>query len=89
MLREVARRILASVRNYDYVGRYGGEEFLIVLAECSAADLAVTAERMRVCISKKIGVGTLERLLDPSASSMPFMRSELCSFIWQPNVVRW
>ena len=28
------RRILASVRNYDYVGRYGGEEFLIVLGDC-------------------------------------------------------
>jgi two-component system cell cycle response regulator len=53
VLREVARRILASVRNYDYVGRYGGEEFLIVLAECSASDLAVTAERMRLCVSRK------------------------------------
>ncbi len=41
VLREVARRLLASVRNYDYVGRYGGEEFLIVLAECSASDLAL------------------------------------------------
>ena len=34
VLREVAGRMLASVRNYDYVGRYGGEEFLIVLADC-------------------------------------------------------
>src|SRR4051794_497049 len=25
----------------------------------------------------------------PSESSMPFMRSESCSFIWHPNVVRW
>ena len=53
VLREVARRMLASVRNYDYVGRYGGEEFLIVLAECSAADLIATAERMRAGISRK------------------------------------
>ena len=53
VLREVARRILASVRNYDYVGRYGGEEFLMVLAECSASDVAVTAERVRVCVSRK------------------------------------
>jgi diguanylate cyclase (GGDEF)-like protein len=34
-------------------GRYGGEEFLIVLAECSPSDLAVSAERMRACVSKK------------------------------------
>lgn len=53
VLREVAHRILASVRNYDYVGRYGGEEFLIVLSECSPSDLAVSAERMRACVSKK------------------------------------
>ena len=53
VLGEVARRILGSVRNYDYVGRYGGEEFLIVLAECSPSDLAVSTERMRACVSKK------------------------------------
>ena len=34
VLREVARRLLASVRSYDFVGRYGGEEFLIVLNNC-------------------------------------------------------
>jgi two-component system, cell cycle response regulator len=53
VLREVARRMIASVRNYDYVGRYGGEEFLIVLAECSASDLLVTAERLRAHVSLK------------------------------------
>jgi two-component system, cell cycle response regulator len=53
VLREVSRRLLASVRNYDYVGRYGGEEFLIVLAECTASDLAATAERMRAHVSGK------------------------------------
>ena len=53
VLREVARRMLASVRNYDYVGRYGGEEFLVVLAECSASDLIASAERMRAGVSRK------------------------------------
>ncbi len=53
VLREVAHRLLESVRNYDYVGRYGGEEFLIVLAECAPGDLAVTAERMRAHVSEK------------------------------------
>ena len=52
VLREVARRMLGSVRNYDFVGRYGGEEFLIVLAECTAPDLVVTAERMRAYLSR-------------------------------------
>jgi two-component system, cell cycle response regulator len=53
VLREVARRLLQSVRNYDYVGRYGGEEFLIVLTACVPSDLIVTAERMRIYVSEK------------------------------------
>lgn len=53
VLREVASRLVQSVRNYDYVGRYGGEEFLIVLAECSPSDLMVRAERVRSYVSEK------------------------------------
>ena len=53
VLREVGRRLVESVRNYDYVGRYGGEEFLIILAECAPADLIVRAERIRNYISEK------------------------------------
>ena len=53
VLREVAQRLLQSVRNYDYVGRYGGEEFLIVLTACVPSDLIVTAERMRIYVSEK------------------------------------
>ncbi len=34
VLRKTARRLLASVHSYDYVGRYGDEEFLIVLSNC-------------------------------------------------------
>ncbi len=52
-LREVASRLVQSVRNYDYVGRYGGQEFLIVLAECSPSDLMVRAERVRSYVSEK------------------------------------
>lgn len=36
LLREVAQRMLGSVRSYDFVGRYGGEEFLLVLPGLSA-----------------------------------------------------
>ena len=47
VLCEVGRRMLDSIRNYDFAGRYGGEEFLIVLTKCSALDLMATAERVR------------------------------------------
>ena len=52
VLREVATRIANVVRSYDFVGRYGGEEFLIVLSDCAKADLQQSAERIRVAISR-------------------------------------
>ena len=51
VLREVARRMLGSVRSYDFVGRYGGEEFLVVLNNCCAVETAVDrAEEIRKAI---------------------------------------
>jgi two-component system cell cycle response regulator len=47
VLKEVARRLLASVRSYDFVGRYGGEEFLIVLNNCDASQAILRAEEVR------------------------------------------
>jgi diguanylate cyclase (GGDEF)-like protein len=47
VLRSVAEAIRSSVRPYDSVGRYGGEEFLIVLPETSPADVETIAERVR------------------------------------------
>jgi two-component system cell cycle response regulator len=47
VLREIARRLLGSVRSYDFVGRYGGEEFLIVLNNCDSSQAIVRAEEVR------------------------------------------
>jgi diguanylate cyclase (GGDEF)-like protein len=47
VLRESARRMKAAGRCYDSIGRYGGEEFLIVLPGCNAADAHAQAERVR------------------------------------------
>lgn len=51
VLLEAARRMLSSVRPYDSIGRYGGEEFLVVLPGCDALDAVNHAERLRACIS--------------------------------------
>jgi len=51
VLREIARRLLASVRSYDFVGRYGGEEFLIVLNNCDSAQAVARAEEVRIGIA--------------------------------------
>jgi diguanylate cyclase (GGDEF)-like protein len=50
VLREVARRMQASLRSYDAVGRYGGEEFLVVLPGSSNANAVSLAERLRCAI---------------------------------------
>ena len=47
VLREVGHRLQSGLRSYDSVGRYGGEEFLIVVPGCDALNLQVTAERLR------------------------------------------
>ena len=53
VLREVAKRMTSSVRSYDAVGRYGGEEFLIVLPECGEQGVLSVAERIRSRICEK------------------------------------
>ncbi|HXX44613.1 MAG TPA: diguanylate cyclase [Candidatus Acidoferrales bacterium] len=50
VLRETARRIVHSVRPYDTVGRYGGEEFLIVAPTCDFESVMALAERIRHAI---------------------------------------
>jgi two-component system cell cycle response regulator len=53
VLMEVAARMKAQLRAYDDIGRYGGEEFAIVLPNCAGADAEKVAERVRraVCES--------------------------------------
>lgn len=47
VLRETAQTIRGSIRSYDGVGRYGGEEFVIVLPGCKLEDAAMRAEQIR------------------------------------------
>ena len=47
VLRETAACLRANMRPYDHIGRYGGEEFLVVLPNCDLEQAAHQAERMR------------------------------------------
>jgi diguanylate cyclase (GGDEF)-like protein len=51
VLRVVAGRLLKSVRSYDFVGRYGGEEFLVVLSHCDSSQTMERAEELRRAIA--------------------------------------
>lgn len=51
VLREVSRRVSAVLRTYDALGRYGGEEFLIVLPACDSRGAVEVAERVRKAVA--------------------------------------
>ncbi|TAJ08696.1 MAG: diguanylate cyclase [Nitrospirae bacterium] len=50
VLRQVAAALQQSMRGYDAVGRYGGEEFLVLLPGCDLSNARLAAERLRACI---------------------------------------
>lgn len=63
VLRQVAEAITDNVRPSDFVFRYGGEEFLIVLVETTLQQALAVAERTRLALEERdIKIGGAERL---------------------------
>jgi two-component system cell cycle response regulator len=58
VLCEAASRMRALLRPYDAIGRYGGEEFLVVLPACTSEDAFRLAERLRLGISQEPIIST-------------------------------
>ncbi|MBS1170942.1 MAG: hypothetical protein H6R01_1860 [Burkholderiaceae bacterium] len=54
VLREVATRIKAELRLSDSLGRFGGEEFVVLLVDASSAGARNVAERIRSGIANRI-----------------------------------
>lgn len=50
-LREIGKRLRAQLRVYDGVGRYGGEEFLMVLPSCDLPNALLRANELREIIA--------------------------------------
>ena len=81
VLKEVSRRMARSVRPYDTVGRYGGEEFIVVAPSCGRSGAIALAERilnslrsapvetdrgpLSVTVSCGIAISTAAKPLDP------------------------
>lgn len=53
VLREFAKRCKSCIREIDYIGRYGGEEFIILLPDAHMKASMNIAERLRSAITKK------------------------------------
>ncbi len=74
VLREVTKRLLGSVRTYDFIGRYGGEEFLIIIPSCDPPDVRVGAERLRHAVADRpieTSVGPITSTISIGAASAP------------------
>jgi diguanylate cyclase (GGDEF)-like protein len=50
VLQEVGRLLSSTLRSYDCVGRYGGEEFLMILPNCDMESALVRGEQLRVAV---------------------------------------
>ncbi len=53
ILSEVATRLSAHVRLEDFVGRYGGEEFAVILTNVDVVGASQTAERLREVLNSQ------------------------------------
>jgi len=63
VIRSVAERIRSELREGDAVGRWGGEEFLVLLPHTDPAEAAMLAERLRTAVADRpVNVGDGEVL---------------------------
>jgi diguanylate cyclase (GGDEF)-like protein len=80
-LEETACRLRSVVRTEDVVGRWGGEEFLVLLPNSTASAAMVLAERLRATVSATpVNLGTTSVLLTISigvASAIALADDEL------------
>jgi diguanylate cyclase (GGDEF)-like protein len=74
VLKSVAKAVADTVREYDIAGRYGGEEFAVIVPETSGEDMLLLAERIRetiaalhvddgrtcTCVTVSIGMAVLD-----------------------------
>lgn len=62
VLRSLSDLLKNSVREFDIVGRYGGEEFVVILPETELSAATEIAERLRILINKTFESGKLPQI---------------------------
>jgi diguanylate cyclase (GGDEF)-like protein len=90
ILKEAACLIMSSIRTYDIAGRYGGEEFLVVLPDTNVEHALILAERIRTNIAETlhlkagitiknpvtVSIGMASALADDSSVSDLLLRAD-------------
>ena len=88
VLTVIAERCQRAVRSADTFGRYGGEEFIILLPETSLAVAAQVAERICRCVAEKpidTQAGPIKVTVSAGVSCMSDTASELDILIDQAD----
>ncbi len=89
VLKEVAHRLRSKMRMYDGIGRYGGEEFLLLLSGCNLANAVERANRLcEFVASKPVISGGVERAVTISmgvAVSEPSARANAETLLGQAD----
>ena len=82
MLKDVVQAARAQLRDVDLIGRYGGEEFVIVLPVTNAQQAYLLAERIRTSVAAlrvetntspnvvTLSIGIAERIRTPQDESV-------------------
>lgn len=52
LIKEISKSVSRSIRAYDFISRFGGDEFVIVFPNTSIAEIHTHLERIRIEISK-------------------------------------
>jgi diguanylate cyclase (GGDEF)-like protein len=69
VLKEVSRRLLSGVRVEDVVGRWGGEEFMVMCGRADRLGVGVLAERLRALVEgSQFRIKETNKRLDVTAS---------------------
>ncbi len=61
-LKLFARELREGVREVDAVGRYGGEEFMVILVDCALSDGVAVADKLRARVQAASRVAPFDRL---------------------------